>query len=663
MLENEQENIGSDITSVCVISQMFYHNLFLAQDLDSVTVQIIDGQVEIKEKLAEYVNRGDSLESWSYLDFFLGTYDGKTLKERSSARGRPGNTRVPYKPNTQPEGRCRVLRSSGHDTMPYFPAFWLAKKQEDGNGGLYEASILALLKPWRSITDLKEESHSFKMAFDLFLTTTSDDNRRTVENMDFFHESSKNKSDNLASSDDNSSHIPQTIITTDNRTTADVGNPSSIDDIYCSVTEDVITRTIDRPFSLRELKYADDAIGIGNAIGAFAVDNVATSPAQMPLPATAEQCIQFRDWESALANIGKEVEQPVEDHNDINTQAYHSCKDHDDEPSVIIDTPPPVDDQVFKYSLNEHQAMAFNIIIHHLDQHLRGNKPPQRLLIIHGQGGTGKSTLLNAISQAFHERGVSHLLAKTATSGVAATMIGGQTLHTWAALPIAIPTTDKWVQHPSKEIDRRRKKNIGNALWLMIDEMSMLTTPTLELLSRIGSVVRASVGVDERSCGVTFGNLNVILLSDFHQFPPVASSKKELYCDDSEEHFPKLGRSLYKQFDTVIKLAQQIRIQDPVWNGILHRSRTGDCTVSDIAEIRKLVLGNPDCILPDFTKPPWDDAVLVTPRNGVSSFWNERALEQHCQKTGNTLFTFYAQDNCNEHKLTPRQHLSVAHMN
>lgn len=578
--------------------------LILNQDVESVTIQIIDGKVEIKEKLAEYVNRGDALESWSYLDFFLGTYDGKMLHEKSSPCGRPRSVHVPYKPNSQPEGRCRILRSAGHDTMPYFPASWLAKKEpSNDHGGLYEASILALLKPWRSITDIKQDAHSFRMAFDLFLDTTSDENRKTVENMDFFHESSKRASANNDFTDNEALHGQATVLTTENTTNLDIGNMSQINNITCLVTEDIITEAIHRPFSSRELKYADDAITIGNAAGAFAAHPLGTLPQHQPLPATAEQCSQFPIWESAIANYGVQVEQTTIEENDetvhinVNTIKNSSHRNNDGEPSIGMQPPVFVDEQVINHALNERQSMAFNIIVHHLDQHLRGETPPQRLLIVHGQGGTGKSTLLNAISKAFEVRGVSRLLAKTATSGVAATMIGGQTLHMWAALPVTIPTSNKWVMHPSKHIDRRRKANVGTALWLMIDEMSMLTTPSLELLSRIGSVVRASLGVDGHNTGVAFGNLNVVLLGDFHQFPPVRTSKKELYCDCPDDDFPKWGRALYKQFDTVIKLVEQVRIRDPVWNGILHRSRTGDCTISDIAEIRKLVLGNPECVM------------------------------------------------------------------
>lgn len=217
-------------------------------------------------------------------------------------------------------------------------------------------------------------------------------------------------------------------------------------------------------------------------------------------------------------------------------------------------------------------------------------------MIIHGQGGTGKSVLLAAISNTFNKMGAPNLLAKTAMTGVAASIVGGQTLHTWAALPVTTPRSDNWVTHPTKEADHRRKKNMGSVQWLTMDEKSMLTTPLLAHLAKATSVVRAELNAVDAS--IPFGGLNIVLLGDFHQFPPIASHKKELY--HSTESTPptppcEIGRNLFEQFDVVIKLEQQMRIQDLSWEGILQRSQTGDCTKEDIIEIRKLVLTNPAC--------------------------------------------------------------------
>ena len=113
------------------------------------------------------------------------------------------------------------------------------------------------------------------------------------------------------------------------------------------------------------------------------------------------------------------------------------------------------------------------------------------------------------------------MLAKTAMSGVAASIIGGQTLHSWATLPITTPHSEKWLTHPSKEVQACQKKNTGSTLWLTIDEMSMMTTHLLVHLSQATGVVQTGLTGVEAS--IPFGGLNVILLGDFHQFPPVAS--------------------------------------------------------------------------------------------------------------------------------------------
>ncbi|KAG1725055.1 uncharacterized protein EDB91DRAFT_1033454, partial [Suillus paluster] len=79
--------------------------------------------------------------------------------------------------------------------------------------------------------------------------------------------------------------------------------------------------------------------------------------------------------------------------------------------------------------LNEEQSIAFTIVAEHVHQLLLGNNPPQLLMVVHGQAGTGKTRLLEAITDMFETVGSSERFAKTALSGVAACQIGGKTLH------------------------------------------------------------------------------------------------------------------------------------------------------------------------------------------------------------------------------------------
>ena len=101
--------------------------------------------------------------------------------------------------------------------------------------------------------------------------------------------------------------------------------------------------------------------------------------------------------------------------------------------------------------------------------------------------------------------------------------------------------------------------------------------------------------------------------------------------------------TIFEQFDTVVILKEQMCIWDAQWMVTPH-VHTRDCTTNDIAEIHKLVITEPNCILPKFNNEPWNSAVLITLRHGMWNPWNQAAIEQPCTKTGNILYTFDVED-------------------
>jgi hypothetical protein len=56
------------------------------------------------DQVCEYLDCRNDLQLWNYLDFFLGTYDGKLLEERPSNRGQSLNKRVLYKEGQTGQG-------------------------------------------------------------------------------------------------------------------------------------------------------------------------------------------------------------------------------------------------------------------------------------------------------------------------------------------------------------------------------------------------------------------------------------------------------------------------------------------------------------------------------------------------------------------------------
>jgi hypothetical protein len=68
------------------------------------------------------------------------------------------------------------------------------------------------------------------------------------------------------------------------------------------------------------------------------------------------------------------------------------------------------------------------------------------------------------------------------------------------------------------------------------------------------------------------------------------------------------------------------------------------CDEDDLTEVRKLVLGHPECKTPDFDKGPWFGAILVTSRHGVRTQWNTASLQKHAFQTGHRVYISQAED-------------------
>jgi len=81
---------------------------------------------------------------------------------------------------------------------------------------------------------------------------------------------------------------------------------------------------------------------------------------------------------------------------------------------------------------------------------------------------------------------------------------------------------------------------------------------------------------------IPFGGLNMILTGDFHQFEPVGKPHEALYSQPmagrTEKKTAIVGRNLYSQFDTVVILTEQKRIDDEVWDELLQKIRGGSAS-------------------------------------------------------------------------------------
>ena len=107
--------------------------------------------------------------------------------------------------------------------------------------------------------------------------------------------------------------------------------------------------------------------------------------------------------------------------------------------------------------------------------------------------------LIGAITETFKALGAEEKLAKCVTSGVAAVIIGGQTFHSWAGIPINKPRKDDWVETDNQATRKKRKQNIEGKQILICDKVSMCMKQLKYRGSEIVTRVRAAEGVGNAS--------------------------------------------------------------------------------------------------------------------------------------------------------------------
>ena len=189
-------------------------------------------------------------------------------------------------------------------------------------------------------------------------------------------------------------------------------------------------------------------------------------------------------------------------------------------------------------------------------------------ICLSGPAGTGKSFALNSLSNFLDENGV--MVAMTATTGVAAFNIKGQTIHSWAGIGLG---DDDWMELVGKIKNNKIliDKILGTHT-LVIDEISMMKSDLLEKLHKIFKMLRFSVE--------PFGGMQIILCGDFLQLPPV--------WDNEEERNFVFNSSIWKESNiTTIYLKQIVRQHnDPQFAELLNRLRVGDTSNLDLLKSR-----------------------------------------------------------------------------
>ena len=134
-----------------------------------------------------------------------------------------------------------------------------------------------------------------------------------------------------------------------------------------------------------------------------------------------------------------------------------------------------------------------------------------------GEPGSGKTHTVNAYVAWLRSHGIEPSI--TASTGIAATHIRGMTIHSWSGLGILNRLTPVDLDRiASKE---HVVKRIQKTRVLIIDEVSMLSGTVLEMVDEIAREVRHS--------DKPFGGIQIVLVGDFFQLPPVSRAGTEAH--------------------------------------------------------------------------------------------------------------------------------------
>lgn len=177
-------------------------------------------------------------------------------------------------------------------------------------------------------------------------------------------------------------------------------------------------------------------------------------------------------------------------------------------------------------------------------------------VLLTGPAGAGKTFVLNQFIRI--AKGEGKHVSVTATTGLAATHLGGTTIHSWSGIGVSDELAHGFVDHMAKG----RLEIIQKTDVLIIDEISMLHDFRLDMIDQVCRAVRKK---DE-----PFGGIQVIMSGDFFQLPPINRG-------DSRAGGFVVNSNVWQELDPAIcYLAEQHRQDDEVLLDILNSLRGGE---------------------------------------------------------------------------------------
>jgi len=251
---------------------------------------------------------------------------------------------------------------------------------------------------------------------------------------------------------------------------------------------------------------------------------------------------------------------------------------------------------------------------------LRLMEDTDKNIFITGKAGTGKSTLLSWFCRVSRKAPV--ILAPT---GVAALNVKGQTIHNFFNFYVDV-TPEKIRRKKNKP---RNAKLYQKLRCLVIDEISMVRA---DLMDCIDAFLRR-YGPDPAR---EFGGVQMILIGDLYQLPPVVTSaERELFSSHYDSPYFFSAHALKNHALAQIELEKIYRQKDREFVALLNKIRNNSADENDLAHLNSR-LGTSPLPAPAAQK---GFSITLTTTNALADQVNETHLaalkgEMHVSEAG-----------------------------
>ena len=248
-----------------------------------------------------------------------------------------------------------------------------------------------------------------------------------------------------------------------------------------------------------------------------------------------------------------------------------------------------------------------------------------RNLYITGKAGSGKSTFLKYLRKVLNGK---KEMAVVAPTGRAAINVDGQTIHSFFKIePSVYEPSDRRLQvrAPMNDSDRRtifdyfrytdeRREIVRNIDLLIIDEVSMVRADLLDVVDTLLRVYRNNQA--------PFGGVQVILIGDTFQLPPVVSNEeRDVFYQFYDSEFFFSSRVIEKIQPIYIEFKKIYRQNEQDFIDLLNRVRVGQMIQDDYRELNSRYI-------PGFQPLEGDHYIVLATTNNKVNNVNERKINE-----------------------------------